>query len=130
MYKVTPPVPFFNAPISPSHLADCTIVDASSLLYQPALRAAVAQEQVALLATRLAVARWTSGNAAPVPARGHDAPPFRAAFYARAQADFFAWIEHGGVWEAEHSMAPEDGGSVASCSERDGDCDCNGATVA
>jgi len=128
MYKVTPPASLFTAQCAPADVTNCAIVDASSLLYQPALRTAVVQEQVALLATRLAVARWTSGTAAPVPAQGHDAPPFRAAFYAQAQADFFAWIEHGGVWEAEHSMAPENGGSVASCSERDGDC--NGATVA
>jgi hypothetical protein len=115
MYKVTPPVPFFHAPSAPCHHAGCTIVDASSLLYQPALRAAVAQEQVALLATRLAVARWTSGNAAPVPPQGHDAPPFRAAFYARAQADFFAWIEKGGVWEdaAGAVQATTSGGAEA-----------------
>ena len=104
MYKVTPPVPFFHAPSAPCHHAGCAIVDASSLLYQPALRAAVAQEQVALLAIRLAVARWTSGNAAPVPPQSHDAPPFRAAFYARAQADFFAWIEKGGVWQEEGAL--------------------------
>jgi len=99
MHNVTPPVPFFNASSAPSHVGNCAIVDASALLYQPALRAAVAQEQVALLATRLAVARWTSGNDAPFLPKGHADEPFRAAFYARAQEDFFAWIARGGVWE-------------------------------
>jgi hypothetical protein len=107
MYNVPPPAPFSNGPTAPSNVHSCAIVDASSLLYQPALRAAVVQEQVALLATRLAVARWTSGNAAPFPPAGHDVQPFRAAFYARAQQDFFAWIERGGMWEA-------DGGDVVS----------------
>ena len=101
MYNVTPASPIASTASAPADVHSCAIVDASSLLYQPALRAAVIQEQVALLATRLAVARWTSGNAAPVAVRSHDAGPFRAAFYARAQDHFFAWIEQGGMWAAE-----------------------------
>lgn len=99
MFNVTPPLP--HVPSTPADVHSCAIVDASALLYQPALRAAVVQEQVAKLATRLAVARWTSGNATPFPPAGHDVQPFRAAFYARAQQDFFAWIERGGMWEAD-----------------------------
>ena len=109
MYKATPSALFQSAPSAPTDVHSCTIVDASSLLYQPALRAAMVEEQVALLATRLAVARWTSGNAAPFPANGHEAPPFRAAFYARAQDHFFAWIERGGVWGPDDTL-----GNVAS----------------
>jgi hypothetical protein len=122
MYNVPPPAPFSSGPTAPANVHSCAIVDASSLLYQPALRAAVVQEQVALLATRLAVARWTSGTAAPAPSSGQDAQPFRAAFYARAQQDFFAWIERGGMWAAdgedvvkgEHVVCdvPEDGNIV------------------
>jgi hypothetical protein len=82
-----------------SNAANCTIVDASSLLYQPALRAAIVREQVALLATRLAVARWTSGSADLSATHADNAPTGRAAFYARAQEAFFGWIERGGVWE-------------------------------
>ena len=108
MYNVTPPVPFSHSPSAPSNVNNCAIVDASALLYQPAVRAAVVQEQVALLATRLAVARWTSGNDSPFPPQGHAEQPFRAAFYARAQDDFFAWIARGGVWEPENEGAGAD----------------------
>jgi hypothetical protein len=101
MYNVPPPAPLSSVSTTPANVHNCTIVDASSLLYQPALRAAVVQEQVALLTARLAMARWTSGNAAPFPPAGHEAQPFRAAFYARAQQAFFAWIERGGMWEAD-----------------------------
>lgn len=103
MYNVTPPVP--HLPAMPGNVQTCPVFDASTLLYQPAVRAAVVQEQVAKLATRLAVARWTSGSASPAPAEGHAGQPFRAAFYARAQQEFFAWIERGGVWEAERGEA-------------------------
>jgi len=109
MHKATPSALFPNAPSAPTNVHTCTIVDASSLLYQPAQRAAIVEEQVALLATRLAVARWTSGNTAPFPPAGHEGQPFRAAFYARAQDQFFAWIEQGGVWGPDDTM-----GSVVS----------------
>ena len=97
MFKVTP--------TAPANVDNCAIFDASALLYQPALRAAVIQEQVALLATRLAMARWTSGNTVAFPEDNEDAPPVRAAFYKREQENFFAWIARGGVWEAD--AAPE-----------------------
>jgi hypothetical protein len=73
MYNVPPPAPLSSVSTTPANVHNCTIVDASSLLYQPALRAAVVQEQVALLTARLAMARWTSGNAAPFPPAGHEA---------------------------------------------------------
>jgi hypothetical protein len=104
MYKATPSALFPNVPSAPTNVHNCTIVDASALLYQPCLRAAVVEEQVALLATRLAMARWTCGNAAPLPPNGHDEQPYRAAFYARAQDQFFAWIERGGVWGPDDTM--------------------------
>jgi hypothetical protein len=102
MEKFTPAAPFSNV----TSVGNCAIFDASALLYQPALRAAVIQEQVALLATRLAVARWTSGQAAPRVDQPDNPPPYRAAFYARAQDEFFAWIERGGVWEGEGAATP------------------------
>ena len=98
MYKVTPPALLFNARTAPADADTCAIFDASTLLYQPALRAAVIQEQVALLAARLAIARWASAHAAPFAQPESGKQPYRAAFYARAQDDFFAWIERGGVW--------------------------------
>jgi hypothetical protein len=107
--NVTPPAPFLPRHNAPAHVDDCAILDASVLLYQPAVRAAIVQEQAAMLATRLAVARWTSGHDAPLtsPAQHeHGEPPSRAAFYARAQEDFFAWIARGGVWEPECAVTP------------------------
>lgn len=110
MYNVPPPAPRSSVPTAPSNVHNCAIVDAASLLYQPALRAAVVQEQMALLAARLAMARWTSGNTSPFPAAGQNGQPFRAAFYAQAQQEFFAWIERGGMWEADDLA---DGATVA-----------------
>lgn len=122
--NVTPPTPFYPA-TAPADVCACSIVDASVLLYQPALRAAVAQEQAALLTTRLAMARWTTGLDFPAISHSQDAQPFRAAFYARAQEDFFAWIARGGVWEPDDMAAPaadaqpaSDSLNTLSCSER------------
>jgi len=115
MFKATPSLLFPGTPSAPTDGHNCTIVDASSLLYQPALHAAVIQEQVAQLATRLAMARWTSGNAAPFPEHGHAAPPFRAAFYTRAQENFFAWIERGGMWGPDDTMNGGVAGERVAC---------------
>jgi hypothetical protein len=107
--NVTPPVPFPHLHTVPAHVGDCTIFDASVLLYQPAVRAAIASEQSAMLETRLAVARWTSGHDVPLTPHAqhaHGEPPHRAAFYVRAQEEFFAWIARGGVWEADGAAAP------------------------
>lgn len=102
MDKFTPTAPYLIAHNGPDANGNCTtIVDASALLYQPAVRAAVQREQAAILATRLALARWTSAIAAPTPAHDHGTSPHRAAFYARAQDDFFAWIGRGGLWEGD-----------------------------
>ncbi|WP_332878323.1 hypothetical protein [Massilia sp. S19_KUP03_FR1] len=108
MYKVSPSAPSSHAPSPPSHAGNCAIFDARTLLYQPALRAVIIQEQVALLATRLAMARWTSANTVALPENGADAPPFRAAFYARQQDHFFAWIARGGVWDDDAAPAHTD----------------------
>jgi len=99
-------------------LHNCNIVDARALLYQPSLRAAVVGEQVALLATRLAMARWTSGNTAPFPPSGHEVQPFRAAFYAQAQDQFFAWIERGGVWGPDDTTGSVPDGEPVACDLR------------
>lgn len=99
MYKVTPSAPLRPAPSAAAHLGNCGMLDASTLLDPPALRTIVIQEQLALLATRLAVARWTSGNFVAPRAHGDAALPFRAAFYAREQDNFIAWIARGGVWK-------------------------------
>ena len=104
MDKFTPAAPYLIAHNGPDANGNCTMIDASSLLYRPALRAAVVREQVAMLATRLAMARWTGGNVMPTPSSENVLPPYRAAFYARAQEDFFAWIECGGMWD-HHGMA-------------------------
>jgi hypothetical protein len=108
MYKVTPSAPLSQAPTAAAHTGNCGMLDASTLLYQPALRRTVIQEQLALLATRLAVARWTSGNIVAPRADGDAAPPFRAAFYAREQDNFFAWIARGGVWDDDAAPVPAD----------------------
>jgi hypothetical protein len=107
--NVTPPAPFPHLHHVPAHVDDCPIFDASVLLYQPAVRAVIATEQAAMLETRLAVARWTSGHDVPLTPQeqhAHGEPPRRAAFYARAQEDFFAWIARGGVWESDSAAAP------------------------
>lgn len=111
MYNVTPPAPLSSLPTAPAQVDTCAIFDASALLYRPALRAAVVQEQAALLTTRLAMARWTSGHNEPL-AQGTAAQPFRAAFYARAQDAFFAWIERGGMWEADAATMPQAGSAT------------------
>jgi len=115
MYKVKPSLPCSPAHTAPAHPGHCAMLDASALLYQPALRAAVVQEQLALLATRLAVARWTSGNSSALPEQRDAAPPFRAAFYAREQDHFFAWIARGGVWEDGAAQECADAASSSDC---------------
>ena len=107
--NVTPPAPFPHQHNVPAHVDDCAILDASVLLYQPAVRTAIVEEQAAMLATRLAVARWTSGHDVPFTPQAQQAQgeaPCRAAFYARAQEDFFAWIARGGVWEPDCAAPP------------------------
>jgi hypothetical protein len=52
-----------------------------------------AREQSAIFPTRLALARWMSGDE-PVSHFSH--PPLRAAWLAKAQRDFQAWLDGGG----------------------------------
>lgn len=95
MLNIKPPAPFHVA-------ADSTIVDARTLLYRPADRTMVIQEQVALFAARQALARWRSGADEPIPGPSSHGLPYRAAWFDRAQRDFVSWIERGGVWETDH----------------------------
>ena len=67
-----------------------------------AARLSLARSQCAQFPTRLALARWTSGgNVAHLP--GHAHPPLRAAWFARAQRDFQAWLENGGFAQHEET---------------------------
>lgn len=109
MYKVTPSASSIHFLRAAAKAGSCVMVDASTLPYRNALRAAIVQEQLALLETRLAVARWVNGSsvaaALPNAVVPDAAPPCRAAFYAREQDRFFAWIERGGMWDSD--PAPE-----------------------
>ena len=60
----------------------------------------VAREHSALFPTRLALARWCNGDL-PHPHHAHQ-PPLRAAWLAKAQRDFQAWLENGGF--AQHDQ--------------------------
>jgi hypothetical protein len=53
-----------------------------------------AREQSAVFPTRLALARWMSGS--DLPHLHHAHPPLRAAWLAKAQRDFQAWLDRGG----------------------------------
>jgi hypothetical protein len=60
-------------------------------------RTTVAREHSALFPTRLALARWTSGDVPQLHnADAHYHPHQRAAWLAKAQADFQAWLDRGG----------------------------------
>lgn len=73
----------------------------------------LALEQSALFPTRLAIARWTSGAE---PFRMHHAnPPLRAAWLAKAQRDFQAWLDAGGF--VQHDEAANDPGQDGERSE-------------
>jgi len=65
-----------------------------------AARLSLARAQCAQFPARLALARWSSGGHTPhLPGQGH--PPLRAAWFARAQRDFQAWLEQGGFVQHE-----------------------------
>ncbi len=59
----------------------------------PEERIDLAREQSAIFPTRLALARWMSGAE---PQLHHSHPPLRAAWLAKAQRDFQAWLDDGG----------------------------------
>lgn len=74
-----------------------------------AARLALARSQCAQFPTRLALARWTRGGNVPhLPADSN--PPLRAAWFARAQREFQAWLENGGF--VQHEEALTDGGAA------------------
>lgn len=66
-------------------------------------RKQLAREHAALFPTRLAITRWTSSNE---PSHLHGAhPPLRAAWLARAQRDFQAWLDSGGFVQHDKESA-------------------------
>jgi len=65
----------------------------------------VAQEYAALFPTRLALARWTRGGDIPHVHCFEHQVPMRAAWYEQGQRQFQAWLEAGGVHQADHDGA-------------------------
>jgi hypothetical protein len=57
-------------------------------------RKTIAREHSALFPTRMALARWTNG-VQPHLCSDEDLP-LRAAWFAQAQRNFQAWLDHGG----------------------------------
>jgi hypothetical protein len=68
-------------------------------------RTMIAREQSALFPTRLAMARWASGDLLPL--HGNASQPLRAAYYAQAQRDFQAWLDRGGFTQYDHEPMSE-----------------------
>jgi hypothetical protein len=64
-------------------------------------RERIAREHSALFPTRLALARWTSSNE---PHHAHHHPPLRAAWLARSQRDFQAWLDRGGFTQHDGEL--------------------------
>lgn len=95
------------AKLVPNDAATPTVASASVR----AARLSLARAQCAHFPTRLALARWTSGGNAPH-LLGYSNPPLRAAWFARAQRDFQAWLEKGGFVQHEE-LAAEDGAASA-----------------
>jgi len=60
-----------------------------------AMRLSLARSQSIMFPTRLAFARWTTGGNVPH-LHGQTHAPVRAAWFARAERDFQAWLENGG----------------------------------
>ncbi len=85
------------------HDATTPVVASASLR---AARLSLAHSQCSQFPTRLALARWTSGGNVPH-LHGNTNPPLRAAWFARAQREFQAWLEDGGFVQHEEAV-PED----------------------
>ena len=68
-----------------------------------AARLSLARSQCAQFPTCLALARWTRGGDVPH-SQEHANPPPRAAWFARAQHDFQAWLEQGGFVQHEEAV--------------------------
>ena len=73
-----------------------------------AARLALARSQCAQFPTRLALARWTHGGNVPH-LHGSANPLLRAAWFARAQRDFQAWLENGGFVQHEDIVSDKAG---------------------
>ena len=67
-----------------------------------AARLSLARSQCSQFPTRLAIARWTSGG--DLPQLPGQVAPLRAAWFARAERDFQAWLENGGFVQHEDAM--------------------------
>jgi len=70
-----------------------------------AARLSLARSQCSQFPARLAVARWTSGG--DVPHLPGQPALLRAAWFARAERDFQAWLENGGFVQHEDAMADD-----------------------
>lgn len=68
-----------------------------------AARLSLARSQCVQFPARLALARWTSGGDVPHLC-GQANVPLRAAWFARAQRDFQAWLEQGGFVQHEEAV--------------------------
>ena len=69
-----------------------------------AARLSLARSQSTLFPTRLALARWTAGGNVPH-LHSNGKLPLRAAWFARAQREFQAWLDAGGF--VQHEEVPE-----------------------
>jgi len=72
-----------------------------------AARLSLARSQCVQFPARLALARWTSGGDVPH-LRGQANVPLRAAWFARAQREFQAWLEEGGFVQHEEDVQEND----------------------
>ncbi|QNB01008.1 hypothetical protein [Massilia sp. Se16.2.3] len=72
-----------------------------------AARLSLARSHTAIFPTNLALARWTAGCCLPHLA-GSAHPPLRAAWFARAQREFQAWLESGGFVQHDEPASSDD----------------------
>ena len=80
-------------------VSHATLLPAASASVRAA-RLSLVRSQSTLFPTRLALARWTSGGNVPHLHSNVNAP-LRAAWFARAQRDFQAWLDAGGFVQHE-----------------------------
>lgn len=66
-------------------------------------RTTIAREHSALFPTCLALARWTSSNEVPHLHNAQHQASLRAAWLAKAQRDFQAWLDRGGFVQHEQA---------------------------
>jgi hypothetical protein len=93
----------------------------------------VAQEYVSFFPTQLALARWMRGGDIPHVQASERNMPMRAAWYAQAQRHFLAWLESGGLHQADdHCIvcaARNDAQAHAAMSGAGGDTDAHAASA-